>query len=43
MTITTWVRWLPITIRRAAAMTLAAASAVAGLQSPAQAQTGLQY
>jgi hypothetical protein len=36
MTITTWVRWLPITIRRAAAMTLAAAS-------PALAQSGLEY
>jgi hypothetical protein len=43
MTITTWVRWLPITIRRAATMTMAAASAVAGFQSSAQGQTGLQY
>ena len=43
MTITTWTRWLPITIRRAATLTLAAASAVAAIQSPAQAQSGLQY
>ena len=43
MTITTWTRWLPVTIRRAATLTLTAASAVAAIQSPAQAQSGLQY
>jgi hypothetical protein len=42
MTITTWVRWLPITIRRAATMTLAAASAVAVFHAPALGQSGLQ-
>ena len=43
MTITTWVQWLPITIRRAATMALAAASAVGMFQSQALAQSGLQY
>jgi hypothetical protein len=43
MTITTWVRLLPITIRRAATMTLAAASAMATFHSPAFAQSGHQY
>ncbi|MGH7637294.1 MAG: hypothetical protein ACREOK_06545 [Gemmatimonadaceae bacterium] len=42
MTITTWIRWLPITIRRARAMTLAAA-ALATVQSPALAQSALRY
>jgi hypothetical protein len=43
MTITTWVRWLPITIRRSMTTTLAAASALGVFQSPALAQSGLQY
>lgn len=41
MTITTWVRWLPITIRRTT-MALAAVSALAVVQSPALAQSGLR-
>ena len=43
MTITTWIRWLPITIRRARTMALAAAAALATVQRPALAQSGLQY
>ena len=42
MTITTWVKWLPIAIRRVT-MTLAAASAVAAFQSPLLAQSRPQY
>jgi hypothetical protein len=42
MTITTWKKWLALSSRRAARLTLAAVSTIAIVQTPALAQSGVQ-